>query len=73
MRIGSGQLLSQHEVFKDKILAVAEDSKERPEGEPWHAEHNRSYHRILAVTAGYVIGFKVGQSCGEPHLFKVNR
>jgi hypothetical protein len=25
------------------------------------------------VTAGYVIGFKVGQSCGEPHLFKVNR
>jgi hypothetical protein len=23
-----GQLLSQHEVFKDEILAVAEDSKE---------------------------------------------
>jgi hypothetical protein len=61
-----GQLLSQHEVFKDEILAVAEDSKERPECQPKHAEHNRSYNRILAAAAGYVIGFKVGQSCGEP-------
>ena len=61
-----GQLLSQHEVFKDEIPAVAEDSKERPEREPQHAEHNRSYNRILAAAPGYLIGFKVGQSCGEP-------
>ena len=44
-----GQLLSQHEVFKDEIPAVTEDAKKRPEREPEHAEHNRSYNRILAV------------------------
>jgi len=66
-----GLLLSQHEVFKDKIPAVAEDSKERPEREPQHAEHNRSYNRILAAAAGYVIGFKVGQSCGEPQDLQI--
>ena len=44
-----GQLLSQHEVFEDEIPAVAEHSKERPEREPEHAEHNRSYNRILAA------------------------
>src|SRR5215831_17203895 len=33
------RILSQHEVFKDEILAVAVDSKERPEREPQHAEH----------------------------------
>ena len=38
-----GQLLSQREVFKDEILAVAEYSKERPEREPQHAEHDRIY------------------------------
>src|SRR6516165_6011918 len=62
-----GQLLSQHEVFKDEIPAVTEESKERREREPEHAEHNRSYNRILAVAAGYVIDFKVRQSCGEGH------
>ena len=60
-----GQLLSQHEVFNDEILAVAEDLKGRSEREPQHAEHNRSYNRIRAASAGYVIGFKIGQSFGE--------
>ena len=62
-----GQLLSQHEVFKDEIPAATEESRERREREPEHAEHNRSYNRILAVAAGYVIDFKVRQSCGEGH------
>jgi hypothetical protein len=46
-----GQLLSQHEVFKDEIPVVTEESKERSEREPEHTEHNRSYSRIL-VAAG---------------------
>jgi hypothetical protein len=60
-----GQLLSQHQVFKDEIPAVTEESKERPEREPEHAEHKHSYNRILAGAAGYVIDFKVGQRFGE--------
>ena len=43
-----GQLLSQHKVFKAEIPSVTEESKERPEREPEHAEHSRSYNRILA-------------------------
>jgi hypothetical protein len=62
-----GQLLSQHQVFKDEIPAVTEESKKRPEREPEHAEHNHRYNRILAGAAGYVIDFKVGQSFGEAH------
>jgi hypothetical protein len=27
-------------------------------------------NRILAAAAGYVIGFKVGESCGEPQVQK---
>ena len=40
-----GQLRSQHEVFKDEILTVTEDSKERPEREPEQAEHNPIYNK----------------------------
>ena len=36
------QLLSQHEVFKDEILAVAEDSKERPEREAQGCNDSRT-------------------------------
>jgi len=32
-----------------EIPAVTEYSQERPEGEPQHAEHNRSYNRILVA------------------------
>ena len=45
----NGQLLSQREVFKDEIPAVTEGAKDRPEREPEHAEHTRSYNRILAA------------------------
>ena len=40
-----GQLRSQHEVFKDEIPEVTEDSKKRPEREPEHAEHNPIYNK----------------------------
>ena len=43
-----GQLLSQHEVFEDEIPAVTEESQERPEREPKHAEHTPIYTRVLA-------------------------
>ena len=43
-----GQLLSQHKVLKDEIPAATEESKERPEREPEHAEHSPIYTRVLA-------------------------
>ena len=44
-----GQLLSQHELFKDEIPAVTEDSKERPEREPKHAEHTLIYNKSAGI------------------------
>ena len=47
-----GQLLSQHEVFEDEIPAAKEESKERPERESEHAEHNPIYTSDLYKSAG---------------------
>ena len=44
-----GQLLSQHEVLKDEIPAVTENSKERPKYEPEHADE---YTPIYNKSAG---------------------
>ena len=44
-----GQLLSQHELFKDEIPAVTEDSKERPEREPEHDEHTPIYNKSAGI------------------------
>jgi hypothetical protein len=53
---------------KRPLLKMSMETKQ-PGGESQHAEHNRRYNRILAAAAGYAIGFKVGQSWGEPHPF----
>ena len=44
-----GQLLSRHALFKDEIPAVTEDSKERPEREPKHAEHTLIYNKSAGI------------------------
>jgi len=48
-RFSEGQLLPQHEVFKDEIPAATEDSKERPEREPVHAQHNPIYNKSAGI------------------------
>jgi predicted anti-sigma-YlaC factor YlaD len=45
---------------------------ERPEREPEHAGLIGVITEFWQRAAGYVIDFKVGQSFGEAHLFKVN-